>query len=203
MDTKFQTSFIPKRPVVAGEAPLRAKQPLNLLSIIATFIFIVAILAMGGEFAYKHYINSKLVSMNQQLTAAQAEIRDDLINQFIRLDSRLKSAQELLQGHIATSLLFETLQNQTVKNIQFSDMTYQADPATGAVTVYMRGLAVSYNAIALQASIFNNNKYIKNALFSDMSLDQKGQVQFTLKATIDPELIAQRNTIKSLTSTSQ
>ena len=203
MDTKFQTSFIPKRPVETGTAPVRAKHPLNLLSIIATFIFIVAVIAAGGEFAYKHYVNGKLVEMNQQLEVAKASIKDELINQFIRLDSRLRSSEQLLRGHVATSLLFSALQNSTVKNIQFSDMTYVTDQGSGAVNVFMRGISASYNAVALQASIFNDSKYIKNALFSDMNLDTKGQVQFTLKASVPSDVIAQRNTVQALTSTPQ
>lgn len=202
MDTKFQTSFIPKRPIVAGNTSVRPKHPLNLLSIIATFIFILTIVALGGEFAYKRYMNEKLAAMDTQLNDAQASIKDDLTNKFIRLDARLRSAQALLQGHIATSLLFATLQNQTVRNIQFSDMTYQTDQ-TGTVTVSMKGLASSYNSIALQAGLFNQNKYIKNAVFSDMTLDEKGQVMFSFRATIGSELIAQRNTIQALTSTPQ
>lgn len=202
MDTKFQTSFIPKRPIVSANPSIRAKHPLNLLSLIGTFIFILALIALGGEFAYKRYMNDKLTAMNQELIEAQASIKDDLTNKFIRLDARLRGAETLLQGHVATSLLFATLQNQTVKSIQFSDLTYQTSP-TGDVTVSMKGLANSYNAVALQAGIFSENKYIKNVLFSDMNLDPKGQVLFSFRATIDSELIAQRKTKHVLTSTPQ
>jgi hypothetical protein len=158
----------------------------------------VSILAFGGLFAYKNYLTGKIAAMDEQLTAAQTAIKDDLINQFIRLDTRLRSGQELLQGHVATSLLFATLQNQTVKNIQFADMTYLTDSA-GVITVYMRGIAQSYNTLALQASIFDQNKYIKNALFSDINLNEKGDVVFTFKATISSELVAQRNAVQALT----
>jgi hypothetical protein len=199
MDTKFQTSFIPKRPVLASEqSSAVGSRPINLISVIATFIFVVSLLAVGGEYAYKQYLTKKIASMDQELRDARATVQDDLINQFIRLDNRIQSAESLLQGHIATSLLFSALQNETVKNVQFSDLLYQTD-SDGTVTVFMRGVSTSYNALALQANIYHQNKYIRNPLFSDLNLDEKGNVNFTFKATILPGLIAQKNAPQALT----
>jgi len=198
MDSKFQTSFIPKRPIVtSSEAPIKVKHPLNLISLICTFIFIVSVLAAGGVFAYEKYLTDKIATMNTELVAAKNSIQSDLINQFIRLDTRITTAQGLLKGHIAASLLFDALQNQTVRNVQFTDLSY-ASGQGGSYTVSMRGIASSYNAITYQSGLFENDKYILSPTFSDMDLDAKGNVSFSLKAGIDPHFLAASNKLGNL-----
>jgi hypothetical protein len=203
MDSKFQTSFIPKRPVVTSmEAPINVKHPVNLISVICTLIFVAAVLATGGMFAYERYLTGKISQMDSQLVAAKSSIQSDLINQFVRLDNRLTTSNALLRNHVATSILFGALQDQTVKNIQFKDFGYTTEESGGTIAVVLHGQATSYNAIALQDGIFAQDKYIQDPVFSDMDLDEKGNVIFSFKANIDPQFVAQRNIVAQQTPSS-
>ncbi len=54
----------------------------------------------------------------------------------------------------------------------------------------MNGVARSFNALAAQSNAFSDEKRIKRAIFSGITLDQKsGNVSFSLKAELDPALI--------------
>ena len=49
---------------------------------------------------------------------------------------------------------------------------------------------VGYNFIALQADLFKNNKFMKNPIFSDLVLDQVGNVDFSLTFYVDRSLVS-------------
>jgi len=199
MDTKFQTSFIPKRPVVAGGNMAAAlSQPTNIISVICKIIFVLALLGAGGVFAYEYYLNNRIQAMGNELEIARASFDNKLFDQFMRLDAKLNSAEQLLGRHVAPSLLFEALQNMTVKNIQFREFDYKLPDLNGLVFVSMRGTATSFNAIALQSEVFAQNKFIKNASFSDITLDDKGSVVFNVQIQVDHELVAYKNHDSSL-----
>lgn len=198
METKFQTSFIPKRPILAStESPIKVKHPLNLIGIISTFIFIVAALAAGGLFGYQRYLKGRVGDMEQRLIEERSAIQSDLIDKFVRLDTRINSAEQLLKKHVATTLFFDTLEAMTVKDVQFREFTYRMED-NGAISVSMRGVAGSYNALALQSALFNKNKLVREPNFSDIGLDDKGNVVFSLKATLAPDLVAHKNTLDQL-----
>ena len=51
MDQNFQTSFIPKKPIVKDTTPV--KQPVGLLTIISVLFFIAMVITAGGLYFYK------------------------------------------------------------------------------------------------------------------------------------------------------
>jgi hypothetical protein len=199
MDTKFQTSFIPKRSVVAGgSSPTALKGPINFISIIATIIFVLALVAAGGVYGYQWYLNGQITAMGEELEAARLSFDNKLFDEFIRLDARISSAKTLLNQHVAPSLLFEALQNMTVKNVQFKDFDYRTSDPGGPITISMRGTAGSFNALALQSEVLTKNKYVTNALFSDVTLDDNGNVVFNVQVQVNRELVAYKNIDDSL-----
>lgn len=198
MDTKFQTSFIPKSPVVSSGAAVKVKQPVNLVSVVALLVFVLALFATGGLFAYERYLTGRIATMGQQLDTAKASFETELMNEFTRLDLRLSTAELLVDRHIATSAFFEVLQKDTVKAVQFTEFTYTTNEENGLIQVMMRGVADSYNAIALQSSLFGRNPDIKNPTFTDLDLNDKGNVTFSFKADISPSLVAHRKTVPEL-----
>lgn len=192
MDTKFQTSFIPKRPVItASDAGIKVKRPTNLVSLLSILIFVAAIVGAAGLFLYRNYVQDEIAKMESELVAARAAFETDLLNEFVRLDARMMSAEELLNKHVAMSVLFDYLQNHTVRNIQYKDFAYKMDEA-GIIRLNIRGVAQSYNTIALQSQVFGGNKDMKNVSFSDMDLDDKGNVTFTFSADLDRSAIAHK-----------
>ena len=65
------------------------------------------------------------------------------------------------------------------------------------VTVKMSGLAVGYRSVALQADLFSKNKLFIDPIFSNLSLDNSGNVIFDLEFSVDPAFIDYDRVIKT------
>ena len=57
------------------------------------------------------------------------------------------------------------------------------------VDVAMKGQAVGYRSIALQSDLFAQNKQLIDPVFSNLTLDNKGNVLFDLQFSVDPTFI--------------
>ena len=190
MDPRFQSSFIPKKPITAGVKPKGAS--VNLLSLISIIVFIAVVAGAVGVFFYQNYLNGSIVSDKQSLDLAQGQFDIATINDIIRLDSRINVAgggqNSLLTKHIAVSNLFAALQSATVQTVRFVNFNFSA--ANGnALALNLSGSAQSFSDVALQSSSFNRTPYFKNISVSNLSVDQTGAVTFNMTMTVDPSLL--------------
>jgi hypothetical protein len=53
----------------------------------------------------------------------------------------------------------------------------------------MTGLAVGYSSVALQSDLFAKNKNLIDPVFSNLVLDEKGNVIFDLEFSVDPSFV--------------
>ncbi len=197
MDSKFQTSFIPKRPIVSGNRPTAVKQSLNLFSIIGVFVFIVATALSAGVFLYEKTLfesnNSKKEDIKKEISAFDPV----QTRQLTVVKTKIDGVNELLRNHIALTEFFDLLQKNTVSTILFKDFKYSGDPGA-TLSVVLKGEAKSFNDVVLQSDTILKNKYIKNAIFSDFDLDENSNVQFSLKADIDSDYVSYEKMIGRL-----
>ncbi len=184
MDPKFQTSFIPKQPVSAGET-YRTTGGVNLVVLLSFIVLIVAgVTAIGLSFYQKSLVAS-IDSINIKLAKIREDLEPSLIAKIKRMDTRIESAKSILNRHRATSVFFSLLENSTLKNVSFQSFDYkEADEEKIAVT--MKGEATSYGAVAIQADELLKGKGVIDPIFSDFSLNQFGRVLFSVRFNIDP-----------------
>ncbi|MBX4200423.1 hypothetical protein KW790_03125 [Candidatus Parcubacteria bacterium] len=189
MDPKFQSSFIPKGPL-ASSATLNSLRPHkqgSLLGFIGGLVFTLAVLASLGVFGYKFYLSSEIGKKGAELDSAQASLQLDSIKDLSRLNTRIVSVKQLLGRHTVVSKLFEFLEANTLRTVRFTDFGYNT--TNGQIKLQMRGLARGYASVAQQSDIFNKSNYLKNVIFSDLSLDERGNVTFVFSADIDSSLV--------------
>lgn len=196
MEPKFQSSFIPKTPIVPtapGAQKFRRAGDRSFLSFIAVVIFIISIVAAGGTFGYKFYLKYRISQMDTDLQQAQATLKPEIIRELTRLDARIISTKALIATHPVLSPLFEFLETSTPKTVRFTDFNYVL--GKDGLELHMRGEAKGYTALAFQADIFNKNQYFKTPIFSDFELNSKGDVTFSFKTIIDPEMVSYQKDI--------
>lgn len=184
MEANQQTSFIPKKPLVNGGGNVHTT---NFFSIIATVIFVTVLVLSGIVFAYQYYLNSSIVKTKADLQTELNNFNPTLIAQLSRLDNRIDSAKSLLAQHVAISGFFSFLSNETLQNVRFTNFTYAAN-VPGQATLSMTGQATSFAAVALESSQLNsaqNLQYFQNPSFSNLNLDNQGNVTFSLSGTIN------------------
>jgi len=188
METKFQTSFIPKQPVTS-EAPHHASAA-SLFFLFAFIIFMASLASAGGVFIYDEIIKKNIEDGKKQLSLNRNAFDPNTISQITRLNDRINAADNLLKKHKSVSTLFLVLSNATLKNVRFSDFNYTG--AEDKIALSMRGQATSYETVALQAKEFTNpnlKNVFRSPLFGDLTLDTQGNVSFSFTASVDPLLV--------------
>ena len=59
----------------------------------------------------------------------------------------------------------------------------------------MSGIAIGYRSIALQSDLFAENKNLIDPIFSNLTLDNSGNVIFDLDFSVDPDFINYQKTL--------
>lgn len=191
MEPKFQSSFIPKGPIAqeAGTAKFTHVSDRTVLGTLAVFVFTFAVLLSLGVFGYQLYLKSRINKMGGDLALARQSLEPETIKKISDLDGRIVSTKNLLDKHVVLSPLFDYLEASTVRNLRFKDVNYESGDK--GINVIMNGEATSYAAIALQSEIFNRDgSPFKDVVFSNLSLDDRGNVSFTMKAAVNPTVIS-------------
>ncbi len=187
METKFQTSFIPKTTLEPAQGG--AKKPLGLFAFLATVIFFISAIVAAGAFGWDKYLEGRKSQMKSDLEKNIKAFEPQTIDQYVRLDNRINSAKELLGKHVAVSYVFDFLQDNTLQSVGFTDFKYSV-AADGVATLSMNGSAKSYNAVAYQSTVFGRERALKNPIFSNLDLDNLGNVVFNFSTKVDPGFIA-------------
>lgn len=189
MDPQAQTSFIPKRPLAEDRAP--RQKTVSIFSFLATILFLASIAGAGAMYFYESSLKANVTSMQQDLTKAKDAFEETFLQELQVVDARINAAREVLENHITVSPIFTALQQSTLKSVQFTKFVYAIE-GTGpgaSVLVKMSGKAQSYNALALQSDELTKNKYVRNPIFSNLTLDTQGNVLFDLSFTVDPKFV--------------
>lgn len=184
----FQTSFIPKKPLVEEKAPRSHK--VSLFNFLATLVFFASLAAAGGMYFYKSTLESGIEKKQADLERAQAAFDPGTIQELITLDRRINTSMELLDKHMIISPIFDLLSDSTLTTVQFTDFKFETPDATSdEIKVELIGVAPGYKTIGLEEEAFAKNQYIKNPVFSNLTLGTKGQVTFNVTFTVDPALL--------------
>jgi hypothetical protein len=204
MDQNFQTSFIPKKPMIEEHSSTASPHSVSFLLIISLFVFFTVSIAAGGLYFYQGILNKNIASMQNTLVLAENRFEPSKITELQTLDKRLNAANEILSNHIAISPIFETLQAVTMKTVRYTKFSYSiSDDKIPKITIDMSGQAVGYLSIALQADLFSQNKNLIDPVFSNLSLDDKGNVLFDLEFSVDPSFVNYNQVLATETGTAQ
>lgn len=161
---------------------------MNVFMLSALFVSAASIVLAGGTFLYEKYLASASANKAEELKQAEASISNEAVEDFLRLRNRLVSAEMLLDQHVALSRFLNTLEDISVKNVQFNSLSMSVNPDRTA-KIDMAGTAATFNALAFESAEFAKEKLIRRAIFSGISADEKGLVSFTLTAELDPKMV--------------
>jgi hypothetical protein len=194
MDPTVGASFIPKKPL--AEARGSSGGGFGLLTLLALLIFIASIVAAGAAFAYARYLNISLASKKDSLAKYQQAYDLPTIQALVRFDSRINQARSVLASHVAPSVIFYFLAQQTLEKVQFTNFDYTLN-SDGTVKISLAGVANSFSTVALQSDQFGANKMLHDVVFSGITLQDGGEVGFSVSATVDRALILYSSSLNS------
>jgi len=194
MDQSFQTSFIPKKPIVKErDTPSR---PLGILFIISLFILFAVLLATGGFYFYKGIIAKQITQKQIDLNLAKNRFEPSKITELQILDKRLRASSEILSKHITITPIFSALEQLTMKTVRYTKFSYDfvADKNV-TINIKMSGVAIGYRSVALQSDLFAKNRNLIDPIFSNLTLDNSGNVLFDLEFSVDPSFVNYKQTL--------
>lgn len=194
METKFQTSFIPKTSL--DQPVLPRKGSLSFFLFISVIIFIVSIAAAGGAYAWKKHLVQSIEVLDKALSKDEQALRyeKDSLEDFYRLEARLDSAKRLLDEHISFRSIFEFLSRETLKSVRFTSFSFSVG-SDGKGILELEGLANTYNALANQSGQFGKETRLTDQVFSNIDLDKSGKVVFKFSAKVNKEMFLYKNNI--------
>ncbi len=189
MVIQLQTSFIPKKTSSAlSPSPGIGGRSINVFGILALIVFFITVGLAVFVFFYKSHLITSINEMDAALALAKKSFEPEFIATASRLNSRIEAARELLSRHRSLSPLFTILEKKTLEQVRFQDFHFTAEGGR-EVAINMRGQAKSFNAVALQSDVFGTEPSFKDPMFSNFSLDERGDVTFDFKTTVDPKLL--------------
>ena len=197
MDQNFQTSFIPKKPIVNERDTV--SRPIGVLLIIPLFILFTVLLATGGLYFYKVVTTKSIVGLQDSLSKAKNRFEPAKITELQVLGKRLSASNEILSKHITIIPVFTVLQDLTMKTVRYTKFSYDLGTENNAtINIKLSGIAIGYRDIALQSDLFATKDIGKNILdpvFSNLTLDNSGNVTFDLDFLVDPSFVNYKQTL--------
>lgn len=188
MEQNFQTSFIPKKPIL-NESVAYAR-PVGVFLIISLFILFTTLIATGGLYFYKGILVKKIAGMENTLNLAKNRFELSKIIELQTFDKRLRSSSEILSKHFTIVPVFNALEQLTMKSVRFTKFSYDlGNKDKSMISVKMSGVAIGYRSVALQSDLFAKNKNLIDPIFSNLTLDNSGNVVFDLEFSVDPGFV--------------
>jgi hypothetical protein len=211
MDTKFQTSFIPKKPIISDPniSIRRSGGGTSVFMFVGIIIFVLSLAGIGFTIAWKQILLKKQLSLQTELKAKEASFNEPLIDQLKKANTKIDLGGQLLKKHLAVSGLFEIVSQLTIQGVRFTSFDFSsvdtakaagssastpsAGPSSDGIKVTMKGVGNNFSSIAYQSDVlgesekFGTKKIIKNPIISDLVVDATGKVEFTFTGYINPD----------------
>ena len=213
METKFQTSFIPKRPIISTDSTIKAHHSVSLFMMIGVLFFILSLAGAGFVIFWKSALTQTLKNYQATLTTNENEFNPTLIDTLRRVNTKIDTSKSLLSKHLAVAGIFDIIGSLTAENVKFKSLDYIAPTAglsgtpvsssdtSNFAQINMQGVGTSFSAIAFQSDVFGKSSQyghgitLKNPVLSGLSLDATGNVSFGFTAMINPTDILYTNSI--------
>lgn len=201
METKFQTSFIPKKPMSSsiGGSSIGSSAPAHggvtsLYMSIAVLIFIVSLGALGGSFAIKSYLLNQQQKYSEELTKRESSFETDTIKNLKELNLKIDISKQLLNDHLAISQIFEKIGIMTIEKVRFLSLDVTMPQKKGEdIKINLNGYATNYYAVAWQSDVLGKlellglRNIVKNPMLTNPVSNQNDTVSFGFSASIDPK----------------
>jgi|GEM_PF-1458851 len=196
MDPKFNSSFIPKKMLqedVTGKSSssqyVKHRTVMGPTYFLTLTLFVLAILVSGFLFAWTQVVDRRVEDKIATLEAKNAAYDDTIVQDLLRVDSRLSEATNLLNAHVAFTELLDVLEELTVRTISYDGLSFALDEQTGALELEVTGIAPTFRDAAVQADTFRSEQFLQNPTVTRLSRNNDDLAGFAITASIDPRLI--------------
>ncbi len=212
METKFQTSFIPKKPLVTSDSSTKVvavhSGGTSIVMIISIILFIASIAGAAGSVVWIGVLKKAQDTYQQQLKDSEKRFNTSLIEDLKKFSTKIEISKELFQKHLSVSEIFPIINQLTIETVMFDSFDFsQVDGSPESVQIRMQGVAKNYNSIAFQSDVFGKsdkfgkNKVIKNPVVADLEEGEDGQINFSFSGLLSSKDLLYQNTVDATLNT--
>ncbi len=141
----FQTSFIPKKPIVSATSAVKvAPESMSLFLFLSIVLLVISLLASGGLYVYRGMLVGKVTSLQASLAATKSDFEKDTISELQFFDTRMSASKQVLAMHRVLSPFFSLLGTLTVPSVQFTKFSAETGDDGKTLAVKMSGFAKEY-----------------------------------------------------------
>lgn len=196
MVIQLHTPFFRREASAPTPSPMGIGTPsgANPFAVISLVVFLAVAALAAGIFLYRGFLVREIRASDTQLVAARKSFEPEFVDAARRLNARLEAATQTLLRHTAPSLLFALLERRTLEQVRFHNFSFEAKDEK-SFSLSLSGEAKSFNAVALQSDVFGEEKRFTSPVFSNFTLNDRGNVLFQFKTTVDPALVAYREIV--------
>ncbi|MEA2715290.1 MAG: hypothetical protein QOG91_318 [Candidatus Parcubacteria bacterium] len=220
MEPKFQTSFIPKRPLggagsagsiggLGGTIPRspRPRSGVSIFLVLAIFLFVLSLAGVGGAYFWKQYLVSNKDAYIKDLKSREESFPLNEIADLKRVNVQIDAAKDILAHHLSVTQIFKIIADLTIESVRFLTLDVTA-PANAAddLKVELKGYGANLFSVAFQSQVFGSldlyhlQNIVKNPIMSDPTLNPNGTVSFGFTATVDPSSITYERLVNATSS---
>lgn len=195
METKFQTSFIPKKPIMQEN---KITTGVSLFLLISIIIFLISSGIAGWVYLEKGRLINSITEQKDIINKNKDSLNKDSVSieKFVELNTRIETSKSLLSRHISVAPLFGFLGERVLKNVRFNSFVFSAAgteaSSAGKIKVDISGKALDWRTMAAQADEISKSEWksiITEPKISNLSLASDGSVVFSLSASLNPNFV--------------
>lgn len=187
VETRFQTSFIPKKPVASGVSYRSESSGMGALTLIGVLLIVIAGLTSGGLFLYEQSLEKNIAYIDAELVEKRDLLDQDALATFIDLGKKTGNAEMLLNRHVSFSKVTDFFEGIVLRNVRLADITAEISPGK-SMKVAFKGEAQGYAAVASQVDALRKANHVTSVEVSNMTLNEKGNVTFSSIVNFDTKI---------------
>lgn len=194
METKFQTSFIPKKPLISDPAKpeVTHRGSISIMMVISVILFVISIGGAIFSFVWSGVLLNAQDNYKKQLAESEKRFNITLIEDLKKFSKKIDIGKQLFGKHMSVSDVFPIIGQLTIESVKFDTFDFSIpNENSDSINVILRGVARDYNSIAFQSDVlgspdrFGKNKFVKNPVVADIVEDGNGEVHFTFSGSIN------------------
>lgn len=204
MDQKYNTSFIPKKFLtenVDGGGSSRFVKRRSVIGpgyFLSLLIFLIALVVSGAVFGYTKITQKNIDDKLHQLEGKMKTLDNALIDDFERLDNRMKTANTLIAAHLAPTALLTFLENVTMTDVRYLKLSYDTDSYENTIRGFIAGVSDDYESVALQMDQYRNAQTVNNPVIINLrrgEIENVNEKAFEIQFAVDPHSIGFGSTL--------
>ncbi len=199
MDTRFQTSFIPKKPIIGSDA-VHSTVRVSAFFVVALILFLTSVASAAGVYVYEKTLEKANLLNDKKLGEKEKRFEPATLNEIQVKNTQINAAKDILSKHIAVSDFIKNLSTLTLQSVRFKSFDYKYVSAE-KITISMKGEGRDFKSVALQSDIFSKKNLIfKDPIISNLAVNNEGTVDFDFTASLAANVVSYK-AVRTTTAT--